>query len=93
MATPQRRMLATVKADHEAVRALFQQFDALGRDGEQDTARAELVDEICRALTIHMRLEEDLFYPALRAAQGNEELIDEAEAEHAGARDLVLQLE
>jgi hypothetical protein len=38
-------------------------------------------------------LEEEIFYPALRAAIDDDELLDEADIEHAGARELIGQLE
>jgi hemerythrin-like domain-containing protein len=38
-------------------------------------------------------LEEEIFYPLLRSAIANDELMDEADVEHAGARELISQLE
>jgi hypothetical protein len=38
-------------------------------------------------------LEEEIFYPALRAALGDHDMLDEAELDHAGARELISQLE
>jgi hemerythrin superfamily protein len=85
--------LALLSADHDQVKALFRAFDALrGSDGE-DRRKTELVDEICYALTLHSMLEEEIFYPALRAAIDDDELLDEADIEHAGARELIGQLE
>jgi hypothetical protein len=85
--------LALLQADHAKVKALFRAFDALrGRDGA-DRRKTELVDEICYELTLHSMLEEEIFYPALRAAIDDDELLDEADIEHAGARELIGQLE
>ena len=58
-----------------------------------DRRKAELVDEICYELTLHSMLEEEIFYPLLRAAIDDDELLDEADIEHAGARELIGQLE
>jgi hypothetical protein len=85
--------LALLKADHDAVKALFGEFDALKGNDHEDRRKAELVDEICYQLTLHSMLEEEIFYPALRAALDDDELIDEADIEHAGARELIGQLE
>lgn len=87
--------LDLLKRDHDRVKALFREFDALkGKEGA-GRRKGELVDDICYALTLHNALEEELFYPALRAAIGadDEELLDEADIEHAGARELIGQLE
>lgn len=81
-----------LRAEHQRVRGLFTEFDSLrGIDGEGER-KAELVDDICYELILHTMLEEEIFYPALRAAIGNDELMDEADVEHAGARELISQL-
>ena len=85
--------LALLKADHEQVLALFREFDTLRGSDEEDEHKAFLVDEICFQLTVHGMLEEEIFYPMLRAAIDDDELLDEADVEHAGARDLISQLE
>lgn len=85
--------LDLLAADHAKVRALFRRFDDLKGDDEQDERKAELADEICYELTVHATLEEEIFYPAVRSLIDNDELIDECEVEHAGARDLISQLE
>ena len=87
--------LEMLKTDHAKVKALFREFDALkGNDGA-DGRKGELVDDICHALTLHSIVEEEILYPALRAATGadDEELLDEADIEHAGARELIGQLD
>ena len=85
--------LDLLKADHDKVKALFREFETLkGRDDE-DRRKTELVDEICYELTLHSMLEEEIFYPVLRSAIDDDELLDEADVEHAGARELIGQLE
>ena len=44
-------------------------------------------------LTIHAQAEEEIFYPAVHAAIGDEDLMDEADVEHAGAKNLIAQLD
>lgn len=84
--------IAMLTADHKEVKAMFKQYDELG-----DRARAakkKLADQICTALTLHATVEEEIFYPALRAASKEAaDLLDEAEVEHAGAKDLIAQIE
>ena len=52
-----------------------------------------IVEKICTALKIHTELEEEIFYPAVRKAIDDSDLMDEALVEHAGAKELVAQLE
>lgn len=82
-----------LSADHKMVKRLFKQFAALKKDeGERDD-KAALVRKICQELTIHASIEEEIFYPAVRAAIDDGDLMDEALVEHAGAKALVAQLE
>lgn len=87
-------VIAMLREDHKRVSALFERFDKI-KDEAKHTQKQALVDEICVALTIHATLEEEILYPAARDALGEKghELLDEAEVEHATAKDLVAQLE
>lgn len=77
--------------DHDKALKLFEEFDQLAED---DFDRKEaLVDQACLDLTIHAQIEEEIFYPAVRAIAQIDSLVDEAEVEHAGAKDLIAQLE
>lgn len=84
--------LALLKADHDKVKNLFREFESL-KNNDDDERKSELVDEICYELTVHAMLEEEIFYPVLRSAIDDEDMLDEADVEHAGARDLISQLE
>lgn len=79
-------------ADHLAVHAMFQSYRELVRTGAAALQRRALAEEICMELTIHARLEEELFYPALREALQDEDLIDEAEDQHGSQREFVAQI-
>lgn len=79
--------------DHRKVRQMLQQFEEIKDDDEQLDLKLELVEQICFELTVHALVEEELFYPALRAAVVDDDMMDEAEADHAGIKDLVSQLE
>lgn len=85
--------LDLLRADHDRVRDLFREFEQLKGSDDDDERKSELVDEICYELTLHTMLEEEIFYPAIRAAIDNSALMDEADIEHAGARELIGQLE
>jgi hemerythrin superfamily protein len=79
-------------ADHHRVARLFAEFDALKEHGS-DEAKSALVAKICLELTVHTAIEEELFYPAVRRAIEDDDLMDEALVEHAGAKELIAQLQ
>ena len=83
--------IALLRADHALVQGLFDQFEkARGND-----RKGALAKKICQELRIHTRIEEEILYPAAREAlrEAKQELIDEAEVEHTGAKDLIGQIE
>ena len=84
--------IAMLTADHKKVKKLFADFDKL-KDAGSDEDKASIVDQICNKLKIHTELEEEIFYPAVRKAIDDGDLMDEALVEHAGAKDLIAQLE
>ena len=83
---------ALLTADHQRVKSLFKEFESLKDEGDDDQ-KATLVETICNELTIHAQIEEEIFYPALRDAIDDEDLMDEADVEHASAKQLIAQLE
>ena len=89
---PEQDAIAMLMADHKKVKKLFSDFDKLKDEGSDDDKSA-LVERICDELKIHTELEEEIFYPAVRKAIDDSDLMDEALVEHAGAKDLIAQLE
>ena len=79
-------------ADHLAVHALFQSYRDLVRNAAPALQRRALAEEICMELTIHARLEEELFYPVVREALGDDDVLDEAEDQHGSQREFVAQI-
>lgn len=84
--------IALLNADHKKVKKLFKDFEDLKQDGTAKEKKA-LALEICTELTVHAELEEELFYPAVRKAIDDDDLMNEAEVEHATAKDLIAQIE
>jgi hemerythrin superfamily protein len=84
--------ITLLNEDHAKVRKMFKQFEK-SHDKMDDTEKAELVQKICMELTVHTQLEEEIFYPAAREAIKEQELLDEAEVEHASAKELIAQLQ
>src|SRR5919107_725690 len=79
--------------DHKRVQKLFKDFEKVDRD-EAETVR-ELVETACLELQIHSMLEEEIFYPAVRAQvddQEQEDLLNQAEVEHETVDELIAKL-
>jgi len=88
-APPAKDAIALLKADHEAVSQLFVEFEKT----RSVANKKALVAEICTALTVHAQIEEEIFYPAVKAALKDKLLVPEAVVEHGGVKDLIAQLE
>jgi len=69
-----------LKKQHKSVKALFKEVDKT-EDGRR---RRQLMDQIAGELKIHTRIEEEIFYPAVReiGTSKAEELVDESFEEH-----------
>ena len=80
-------------ADHKAVKTMFIEYNALCEDAAPAAAKRALAEKICRALSVHAQIEEEIFYPAVREAIGDDALMDEALAEHAEAKELIARIQ
>jgi hemerythrin superfamily protein len=78
-----------LRADHKLVSTLFAQYET-SRSKEKKKA---LVEQICQELIIHAQIEEEIFYPKVKAALKDTELIPEAKVEHETLKHLIDQLE
>lgn len=81
--------IALLKADHAAVSQMFADYEKT----RSIAKKKALVAEICTALTVHAQIEEEIFYPAVKAALKDKLLVPEATVEHASVKDLIGQLE
>jgi hemerythrin superfamily protein len=81
--------IALLKADHVAVGQLFAEFETT----RSIPKKKALVAEICTALSVHAQIEEEIFYPAVKAALKDKLLVPEATVEHTSFKDLMAQLE
>lgn len=82
-------------ADHKAVKKMFNEYEELVQSKARTAAarKLELARQICQELTVHATIEEEIFYPAIRQALKDTHILAEAEVEHAGAKDLIAQIE
>ncbi|WP_267237588.1 hemerythrin domain-containing protein [Caenimonas koreensis] len=78
-----------LRADHKLVSGLFDEFEQT----RSATKKKAIVEKICKELTIHTQLEEEIFYPAFQAALKDHELVPEANVEHQCVKDLIAQVQ
>jgi Hemerythrin HHE cation binding domain len=77
-----------IRQDHRKVEGLFKKFD----QAKSNRARKRICDQVIGELEVHTKLEEEIFYPAVRQELGDEEMIEEAEKEHQQAKDIIQEL-
>lgn len=94
-ATRPQDAVALLKAEHDQVNRLFEEFERAtrSRGANASNRKAELAAEICLQLTIHATIEEEIFYPAAGDAVKDEGLIPEATVEHQSAKELIAKIE
>ncbi|GER11459.1 Hemerythrin HHE cation binding domain protein [compost metagenome] len=81
--------------DHKNVKKMFAAYEELAssKAASASEKKRDLALQICMELTVHTQLEEEILYPAVREAIKETELLDEAEVEHASAKDLIAQIQ
>jgi hemerythrin-like domain-containing protein len=90
---PKEDAVTLLTADHAKVKKLFKEFEDLKEEAGSAEDKSALVTQICNELKVHTQIEEEIFYPAVRKAIDDGDLMDEALVEHAGAKELIAQLE
>jgi hemerythrin superfamily protein len=77
-----------LKQDHREVEELFAQFEKAKGNGRKE----KLAQQICLELTVHAKIEEEIFYPACEG-KIDDDLLKEAYVEHDGAKVLMAEIE
>jgi hypothetical protein len=77
-----------LKKDHREVEAMFDEYEQLEEEGE----KLALFQKIALALKVHTQIEEEIFYPAERG-EVEDDMLDEAQVEHDGAKKLIAEIE
>jgi hemerythrin-like domain-containing protein len=80
--------IALLKEDHRAVEKLFKDFESAKGDGRKE----KLARQICLELTVHTKIEEEIFYPACEG-KIEEDMLKEAKVEHDSAKLLMAEIE
>ncbi len=79
--------VALLKQDHRTVEDLFAQFEKASRDGSKE----KIAKRICLELSVHAKIEEEIFYPSCEG-KVEEDLLKEAYVEHDGAKVLIAEI-
>lgn len=80
-------------ADHKMAQKMFLDYQAMSEDGAPAEEKRKLALKICQDLTAHTQIEEEIFYPRVREAIGDDALMDEALLEHAQAKDMIARIQ
>lgn len=79
--------IALLKQDHREVEELFEKFEKASGDGRKQ----ELAEKICLDLSVHTKIEEEIFYPACEG-KVEEDLLKESYVEHDGAKVMIAEI-
>jgi hemerythrin superfamily protein len=85
---PSAELLNMLKADHDKVKELFEQFEQTADQEE----RAAIIRSALKELEVHASLEEKIIYPALREHLEEDGLITESLEEHHVVHLLIKEL-
>jgi hypothetical protein len=83
--------IALLIDDHKKVKKLFKDFEKVKEGNVEE--KVALVQQTLAELKVHTTIEEEIFYPAVRAVIDDDDLMNEAEVEHDSAKDLIGQIE
>lgn len=79
---------ALLRADHKLVDGLFDEYES----ATTITKKRALVQQICQELIVHTQIEEEIFYPVVKKALKDHDLVPEAKVEHETLKNLIAQL-
>lgn len=77
-----------IRMDHSQVMAVFHRY----RPDVSPARKRALVTNACLSIEVHSQLEEEIFYPALRAVMSGDEVLEKSEPEHAQMRGIIGEL-
>lgn len=79
--------------DHRAILRMFRDYQRLLREHGTREQKAEVSGQLCLRLSVHLQIEEEIFYPAARTALGDAADVDEALVDHHGVAELIARLD
>jgi hemerythrin-like domain-containing protein len=92
---PRRRRVDAIKLlkqDHDAVEEQFKRFEKAGSKAYK--TKRQIADRVIEELSVHAAIEELILYPAMEKLGGEfQEMVEEANVEHAEAKNALRALE
>ncbi len=80
-----------LKNDHREALSMIEQLESTG-EGATASSRIEVFNQLKGALTLHTKLEEQFFYPALENFDETRDLIKESYKEHREVDELLTKM-
>ena len=80
-----------LKADHKKVAGIFEKLEPTTERGVK--TREQLFAQLKNELDLHARIEEEIFYPALKEADETHDVVLEGYEEHAVVKRLLRELD
>ena len=77
-----------IRRDHKKVEGLFDKFE----ETKKADAKKRIVDQVIQELEVHAKIEEEIFYPAVRKHLGEEDMLEEAKQEHQQVKEIMREL-
>jgi hypothetical protein len=77
-----------IRRDHKKVEGLFDKF----QQSKSENSKKRLVEQVIQELEVHAKVEEEIFYPAVKKQLGEEDLVEEAKQEHQQMKDILREL-
>jgi iron-sulfur cluster repair protein YtfE (RIC family) len=87
-----RDAIGLLTEDHRRAQVLFADFLLLAGSQADPAEKFSVARQVCGDLLIHMAIEEAIFYPRVREALHDDQLVDEAEHEHDAAKELIRRI-
>lgn len=84
--------ITLLTGDHNKVKKMFKEFHKLCKKDDND-GKGAIAAQICKELAVHAQVEEEIFYPIVRKAIDDDDLMNEAVVEHTTAKDLIAQIQ
>lgn len=81
--------LELLKQDHKTVKELFEEAEGMEKGKEQKN----IFKQIKKELETHARIEESVFYPAMKEHEELQDMVDEAIAEHKKVKTLLREID
>jgi hemerythrin superfamily protein len=77
-----------IRQDHKKVEGLFKKFEQAKSMG----TKRRIAEQAMAEIELHAKLEEEIFYPAVKKETGDQEMVNEAKEEHQTVKNLIREI-